>query len=79
MTHTNFSDLGTVMATELINSLSPQGGSHSNLGVHSMYLLQKFNIASVTRLCVLLDFGQLLKPLAIIYLSKSFTFLGNFC
>ena len=34
---------------------------------------------SVTRLGDLLDFGQLLKPLATINLSKSSTFLGNFC
>ena len=34
---------------------------------------------SVTRLGDLLDFGQLLKPLATIYLPKSLTFLGNYC
>ena len=34
---------------------------------------------SVTRLGDLLDFGQLLKPLAAINWPKSFTFLGNFC
>ena len=35
--------------------------------------------ASVTRWGDLLDFGQLLKPLATINLPKSPTFLGNFC
>ena len=35
--------------------------------------------SSVTRLDDLLDFGQLLKPLATINLPKSPTFLGNFC
>ena len=34
---------------------------------------------SVTRLGDLLDFGQVLKPLATINLLKSPTFLGNFC
>ena len=34
---------------------------------------------SVTRLGDLLDFGQPLKPWATINLSKSPTFLGNFC
>ena len=34
---------------------------------------------SVTRLGDLLDFGQLLKPLATINLPKSSTFLDNFC
>ena len=34
---------------------------------------------SVTRLGNLLDFGQVLKPLATINLPKSPTFLGNFC
>ena len=34
---------------------------------------------SVTRFGYLLDFGQLLKPLAIINLSKTPTFLGNYC
>ena len=33
----------------------------------------------MTRLGDLLDFGQLLKPLATINLHKSPTFLGNFC
>ena len=33
----------------------------------------------VTRLGDLLDFGQVLKPLATINLPKSPTFLGNFC
>ena len=33
---------------------------------------------SVTRLGVLLDFGQLLKPFATINLLKSPTFFGNF-
>ena len=36
-------------------------------------------LSSVTRLGDLLDFGQLLKPLATINLPKSLTFLGNFC
>ena len=36
-------------------------------------------LSSVTRLGDLLDFRQLLKPLATINLSKSPTFLGNFC
>ena len=35
--------------------------------------------SSVTRLGDLLDFGTFLKPLATINLSKSPTFLGNFC
>ena len=35
--------------------------------------------ASVTRLGDLLDFGNFLKPLAIIILPKSPTLLGNFC
>ena len=35
--------------------------------------------ASVTRLGDLLDFGPFLKPLVTINLSKSPTFLGNFC
>ena len=35
--------------------------------------------ASVTRLGDFLLFGQLFKPLATINLSKSPTFLGNFC
>ena len=35
-------------------------------------------VISVTRLDDLLDFGQLLKPLATIILSKSPTYLGNF-
>ena len=34
--------------------------------------------SSVTRLGDLLDFGQALKPLATINVSKSPTFLGNF-
>ena len=38
-----------------------------------------FNIGSVTRLGDLFDFGQVLKPLATINLSKSPTFIGNFC
>ena len=33
----------------------------------------------MTRLGDVLDFGQLLKPLATINVSKSPTFLGNFC
>ena len=33
----------------------------------------------MTRLGNLLDFGQFLKPFATINLSKSPTFLGNFC
>ena len=33
----------------------------------------------MTRLGDLLEFGQLLKPLATINLYKSLTFLGNFC
>ena len=33
----------------------------------------------MTRLGNLLDFGQVLKPLAAIILAKSPTFLGNFC
>ena len=33
----------------------------------------------MTRLDDLLDFGQILKPLATIYLPKYPTFLGNFC
>ena len=37
---------------------------------------QKF---SVTRLGNILDFGQLLKPLATTNLPKSSTFIGNFC
>ena len=41
------------------------------LGGHSMR-------SSVTRLGDLLDFGQALKPLATINVSKSPTFLGNF-
>ena len=36
-------------------------------------------IISVTTFGELLDFGQLLKPLAAIYLPKSPTFLGIFC
>ena len=36
-------------------------------------------VCSVTRLGELLDFGQLLKPLAAINLSKSPIFLGKFC
>ena len=36
-------------------------------------------MASVTRLGDLLDYGQLLKPLATIILPKSHKFLGNFC
>ena len=36
-------------------------------------------MASVTRLGDLLDFWQLLKPLATINLPKYLTFLGNFC
>ena len=36
-------------------------------------------MASVTRFGDLLDFGNFLKPLAAINLSKSHTFLGNFC
>ena len=36
-------------------------------------------MVSVTRLDNLLDFGQLLKPLATINLPKSPTILGNFC
>ena len=35
-------------------------------------------VVSVTRYGDLLDFGQLLKPLATIDLPKSLTFLGNF-
>ena len=35
--------------------------------------------ASVTRLGDLLDFGPFLKPLVTINLSKSPTFLGNYC
>ena len=35
--------------------------------------------SSVTRLGNLLDFGQILIPLSTINLSKSPTFLGNFC
>ena len=42
-----------------------------------MHLLASYY--SVTRLGELLDFGQLLKPLATINLPKSPTFLGNFC
>ena len=38
-----------------------------------------YPVASVTILDNLLDFGQLLKPLATINLPKSPTFLGNFC
>ena len=36
-------------------------------------------VASVTRFGDLLDFGQLLKPLATINLPQSPLFLGNFC
>ena len=36
-------------------------------------------LSSVTRLGDLLDFGNFLKPLATLNLSKSPTFLGNFC
>ena len=36
-------------------------------------------IFSVTSLGDILDFGNFLKPLATINLSKSLTFLGNFC
>ena len=36
-------------------------------------------VTSVTKFGDLLDFGQLLKPLAIINLPKSPTVLGNFC
>ena len=36
-------------------------------------------IISVTRFSDLLDFGQLLKPLATINLPQSPLFLGNFC
>ena len=39
----------------------------------------KLLTSSVTRLGDLLDFGQVLKPLAAINLLKSPTFLGNFC
>ena len=40
--------------------------------------LNQFALHSVTRLGNLSDFGQLLKPLATIILSKSSTLLGNF-
>ena len=43
----------------------------------STYFL--FAATSVTRSGDLLDFGQLLKPLATINLPKSPTFFGNFC
>ena len=36
-------------------------------------------MSSVTRLGDILDFGQLLKPLATINLPQSPPFLGNFC
>ena len=36
-------------------------------------------VSSVTRLGNLLDFGQVLKPLATINLPKYLTFLGIFC
>ena len=45
-----------------------------------MFCFRKMIIEnSVNRLGDLLDFGQLLKPLATINLPKSPTFLGNFC
>ena len=42
-------------------------------------LVYWYTVPSVTRLVDLLDFVQLLKPLATINLPKSPTFLGNFC
>ena len=42
-------------------------------------LVERSFLASVTSLGDLLDFGQLLKPLATIILPKSPTFLGIFC
>ena len=39
----------------------------------------RYGTISVTRLGNFLHFGQLLKPLTAINLSKSLTFLGNFC
>ena len=44
-----------------------------------MQLLFMLHPTSVTRLCDLLDFGQVFKPLATINLPKSPTFLCNFC
>ena len=55
----------------------------SDVSSRSLRLLFNFGSfgawCSVTRLCDLLDFGQILKPLAPINLPKSPTFLGNFC
>ena len=46
------------------------------IGVTSPH--RALDLVSVTRLCNLLNIGQVLKPLATINFPKSLTFLGNF-
>ena len=54
-------------------------GTLVNVSMQDSKVGRQMCVASVTRLGDLLDFGQLFKPLAIIKLPKSSTFLRKFC
>ena len=64
---------------EKLHPLFNASRSHTRrLRLEKNYYGTYFLVTSVTRLGNLLDFGQLLRPLAKINLPNSPTFLGNF-